>query len=72
MAFFAHTAMHHEPWQAALRLHLTPGLGLRRSQALFQVFGTCQQILDAPDALLRDALGTRLWSALRARQSRVT
>ena len=64
--------MHHEPWQAALRLHLTPGLGLRRCQALFQAFGSCQHILEAPDALLRDALGTRLWSALRARSEEHT
>jgi DNA processing protein len=48
-----------------LRLHLTPGLGLRRSQALLQVLGDPQQVLDAPDGLLRDALGLRLWSTLR-------
>jgi DNA processing protein len=53
------------PWQAALRLRLTPGLGLRRCQALLQVLGDPQQVLDAPDGLLRDALGVRLWSALR-------
>ncbi len=52
-------------WQAALRLHLTPGLGLRRAQALLQVLGGVQQVLDAPDGLLRDALGVRLWATLR-------
>jgi DNA processing protein len=53
-------------WQAALRLHLTPGLGLRRSQALLRILGGPEQVLDAPDGLLREALGVRLWSTLRA------
>lgn len=55
-----------QDWQAALRVQLTPGLGLRRAAALVQHFGGCQQVLQAPDGVLRDALGTRLWSALRA------
>ncbi|MDI9332696.1 MAG: DNA-processing protein DprA [Alphaproteobacteria bacterium] len=55
-----------ESWLDALRLHLTPGLGLRRSRALLQHFPGCDQVLQAPDGLLRDALGLRLWSALRA------
>jgi DNA processing protein len=56
----------HEPWQSALRLQLTPGLGLRRARALVQHLGGCEPALDAPDALLRDALGTGLWSSLRS------
>ncbi|MEY2622209.1 MAG: DNA-protecting protein DprA [Pseudomonadota bacterium] len=55
-----------EEWQAALRLQLTPGLGLRRAKALVQHLGGCQQALHAGDGILRDALGPRLWSALRA------
>ena len=55
----------HEPWQSALRLQLTPGLGLRRARALVQHLGGCEPALDAPDALLRDALGTGLWSSDR-------
>ena len=55
----------HEPWQSALRLQLTPGLGLRRARTLVQHLGGCDPALEAPDALLRDALGTDLWSSLR-------
>ena len=54
-----------EPWLAALRLDATPGLGLRRCQVLTQALGGCQEVLDAPDGLLRDVLGVRLWSLLR-------
>mgnify|MGYP003343345692 CR=1 FL=1 len=56
----------HEPWQSALRLQLTPGLGLRRARALVQHLGGCAPALQAPDRVLRDALGLRLWTALRA------
>ena len=52
-------------WLSALRLTLTPGLGLRRSRLLLEAFGGCEQILDSPDGVLRDVLGTTLWSALR-------
>jgi DNA processing protein len=54
-----------EPWLAALRLDATPGLGLRRCQVLTQALGGCEEVLDAPDGLLRDVLGVRLWSLLR-------
>ena len=50
-----------EPWLAALRLDATPGLGLRRCQVLTQAMGGCEEVLDAPDGLLRDVLGVRLW-----------
>lgn len=56
----------HEPWLDALRLQLTPGLGLRRARALVHHLGGCTQALQAADEVLHDALGTRLWSALRA------
>ncbi len=52
-------------WHAALRLQLTPGLGLRRNKLLIQALGGCAQALDAPDPWLRDALGERVWAALR-------
>lgn len=52
-------------WLSALRLTLTPGLGLRRSRLLLDAMGGCDQILDTPDALLREVLGPVLGSALR-------
>ncbi len=53
-------------WKAALRLQLTPGLGLRRNKLLVEAWGGCAQVLDAPDPALRDILGERVWAALRA------
>jgi DNA processing protein len=53
-------------WRSALRLHLTPGLGLRRNKLLVQALGGCPEVLDAPDLGLRDLLGERLWMALRS------
>ena len=52
-------------WASALRLKLTPGLGLRRSRLLLDALGGCEQVLQAPDDLLRAVLGVPLWSALR-------
>ena len=53
-------------WHAALRLQLTPGLGLRRCKLLVQALGSCQAVLEAPDDLLREVLDQRTWAALRA------
>ncbi len=52
-------------WASALRLKLTPGLGLRRCRVLLDALGGCAQVLDTPDGVLREALGAALWRALR-------
>lgn len=54
-----------DTWMSALRLTLTPGLGLRRSRLLLDALGGCDQVLQAPDGVLREVLGARLWTALR-------
>ena len=53
------------PWASALRLKLTPGLGLRRCRLLLDALGGCEQVLHASDDLLRGVLGVKLWAALR-------
>jgi DNA processing protein len=52
-------------WAGALRLKLTPGLGLRRCRLLLDAMGGCEQVLQAPDDLLRGVLGVSLWESLR-------
>ena len=56
-----------EPWFDALRLHLTPGLGQRRCKTLRHGLGCAddEPLTQLPDSVLRDALGLRLWTALR-------
>ena len=53
-----------DPWQFALRLHLTHGLGLRQARLLVKRVGGLAQVWQTPNADLRDMLGLRLGSAL--------
>jgi DNA processing protein len=50
--------------EAALRLHLTPGIGPRLRQALLERFGDCESVLRAAPAELRavDGIGPKLAS----------